>query len=395
MATTDELLQLVKSYAVGMLKGNTVDTLGAPVDIINEAIVRPALTAVGKGDKVSKEPVGGSKSLRRLLGLEVEDANPAETVASMISVGGAAKAIIAPAFLVKSLKQVKKAERALNEGTDAAQVEKYTGVFRLPEHIDDGVLRAVIDDSKANLRFSGSPTDKGVLRRPGAVDSYGPSVNVHIGTSDILKLPEVLDHPELFAAIPELKKTRVINEFGGFRGAAYFPDDDVIRIASDDSPERFIRTLLHEVQHAVQTKFNMIPGASPKQFLTDPQAFKEAKAHIDKVDDGLRKLFKKETDPELLTKIMQRQGVVAERQAQLRAASAKAEESYFRTAGEREASAVEAMRATNNRTIPSLQYYGPELDRLIADPLTAPKTDSSSVVQMIIERALNEAARKN
>ena len=76
MATTsDELLQAIKSYATGMLKGNTADTLGAPVDIINEVIVRPIATALGKADKVSKEPVGGSKSIRKLLGMNTDDAN--------------------------------------------------------------------------------------------------------------------------------------------------------------------------------------------------------------------------------------------------------------------------------------------------------------------------------
>jgi hypothetical protein len=324
-----------------------------------------------------------------------KDSRQGELVGSFMNPIAATQAIIAPAFLVKSLKQVKKADQALREGIDAAQVEKYTGIFRLPENVDDGVLRAIIDDSKAKLRYSDSPAEVGVLRRQSPINSDGPSMNVHIGTSDIRKLPEVLDHPELFAAIPELKNTRVINEFGGFRGAAYFPDEDIIRIASDNSPERFLQTLLHETQHAVQTKFNMNPGGSPRQFLTDPQAFKEAKAHIDSVDNGLMELFKKKTDPESVATIMRRQEVVAKKQQALRTADNQALESYFRIAGEREASAVEAMRAANTRSIPSMQYYGSDLDRLISDPLTAPKTDSSAIIQTIINRALNEAARKN
>lgn len=396
MATTsDELLQAIRSYATGILKGNTADTLGVPVDLINELIVRPIAKAVGRPDIVSDAPIGGSKSLRTLLRMNPEDANLAETAGSMISAGGAVKAIILPALVSKSIKDVKKAERALAEGTDAAQVEKYTGIFRLPENIDDGVLRTVLDDSKAKLRYSDTPDVKGVQRRQSAVTSNGPAVNVHISASDILKLPEVLDHPQLFAAIPELKKTRVINEFGGFRGAAYFPDDDIIRIASDSSPENFIKTLLHEVQHAVQTKFNMNPGGSPRQFLTDSQAFKEAKAHIDKVDEELMKLFRKTEDPELVAKIMQRQEEIGKKQKALREVDAKARDSYFRIAGEREASAVEAMRDAGPRQLPTTKYYGTELDRLIQEPTTAPKVDNSSVVQMIIERALNEVARKN
>jgi hypothetical protein len=92
---------------------------------------------------------------------------------------------------------------------------------------------------------------------------------------------------------------------------------------------------------------------------------------------------------------MERQEVVAEKQKALREVDSKALDAYFRIVGEREASAVEAMRGSGTRQLPTTKYYGTDLDRLIQEPTATPKVDTSSVVQMIIDRALNEAARKN
>lgn len=97
MATTaDELLNALRSYAKGAIKGNTVDTLGAPVDIINEAIIRPIA-----GARTSDRPIGGSKQLRELFGLAADDANVAETAGTLTSIGGASKAIVAAGMLRK------------------------------------------------------------------------------------------------------------------------------------------------------------------------------------------------------------------------------------------------------------------------------------------------------
>jgi len=365
MATTDELLQLVKSYAVGMLKGNTVDTLGAPVDIINEAIVRPALTAIGKGDKVSKEPVGGSKSLRRLLGLEVEDANPAETVASMISAGGAAKAIIAPAFLVKSLKQVKKAERALNEGTDAAQVEKYTGIFRLPENVNDGVLRAVIDDSKAKLITSPGKLERISGNMFGGL-STGPSQLIRFQIGDIVKLPEVLDHPELYKAMPELADIKVGAAPQTPIGGAFYSDaDKYIGLGFQVSEKNAMAALLHETQHAVQNKYGMNLGGNPWQFMERPNEFAAAKKILES--------NRQSSDRFLLQDVY-----------------SDAIKEYNKLAGEAEANAVERMLNNPTKGASTLSYYGDEyaINRMIASSIEGRKVDQDPAIRAIIESAL-------
>jgi len=372
MATSsDELLQAIKSYATGMLKGNTADTLGAPVDIINEAIVRPIATALGKADKVSKEPVGGSKSIRKLFGMATDDANIAETVGSMISAGGVAKAIVLPAFVTKSIKQVKKAEKALNEGTDAAQVEKYTGIYKLPDNIDDGILRTVLDDSKARLI-----TGPGGLERMGVAPfevNIGPSQFLRFQTGDIKKLPDVLDHPELYRAVPELRETLIGAAPGANIGSAFYNSaDNYIGLGYQRSEKDAMVALLHETQHAVQNKYGMNAGANPWQFMERPNDF--AAAH----------------------KALFAEGKAIDR-LRVDEAYKDAVSQYNKVAGEAEANAVERMYvAGDKRTAPALTYYGDEyaLNRMISSPVEGRKVDQDPVIRAIIDSALKSSSSK-
>ena len=369
MATTsDELLQAIKSYATGMLKGNTADTLGAPVDIINEVIVRPIATALGKADKVSKEPVGGSKSIRKLLGMNTDDANIAETVGSMISAGGAAKAIILPAFLTKSIKQVKKAEKALNEGTDAAQVEKYTGIYKLPENVDDGVLRTVLDDSKARLI-----TGPGGLERVGnaqlGTHNIGPTQQLRFQLGDIKKLPEVLDHPELYKAVPELREIMVGAAPNAPIGGAFYSDvDNYIGLGYQTSEKNAMAALLHETQHAVQNRYGMNTGGNPWQFMESPNEFAAAQKALSKKGKPIDVLRMDDSYREAVRE-------------------------YDKLAGEAEANAVERMYVSG-RKAPAITYYGDEyaLNRMIASPVEGRKVDQDPVIKAIIESALKSSS---
>lgn len=348
--SADELLTAIKSYAKGMIKGNTVDTLGAPVDILNETIVKPGLNLIGAGKYASDAPVGGSKSLRKLFGQPVEDANIAETVGSMVSAAGALKAIIVPAFLTKSIKQVKKAEQALNEGTDAAQVEKYTGIFRLPEHIDDGVLRAVIDPSYVNLR-------------PGVTNAAG----TELASGVIFKLPEVLDFPQLYKAAPFTKEIMIGHNPGYDPGVASFNSGaNYIALGPQRDQMEIIQSVLHETQHGVQNKYNMNTGSNPWLFMTDPDKFREAQ----KVTLASKEYAKFET---------------------LNDAYRNASAMYKKSAGEAEARAVETMqRGTMQSGRPALSYYGDdyEINRMIRGHEEARKVDNDPVIQQIIRDAL-------
>ncbi len=174
--TGTQLLEAMKSYAQGVLKGNTADTLGAPVDLINEAI-SPITKRLGM---YSEEPIGGSKQFRKLLNQNVEDKNLAETTGSMLSIGGAAKAMIVGAARLGKVGKVelKELERFYDQVPkefvdDAKKASLYneTGVYK-----DKGANKAVISDKDSKI----IPNSMGSFEQPSS-------------------LAGVLDHPELFS----------------------------------------------------------------------------------------------------------------------------------------------------------------------------------------------------
>ncbi len=109
--------------------------------------------------------------------------------------------------------------------------------------------------------------DQGVKLR-GAEDATEPDTLVGITGQDTT-LGDVLDHPELFDAYPQLAKTKVLplgdemtNQ--GILGIAH--DDGSISLAPGH-PDDLKSTLLHEVQHQVQNSEGFASGGSPMEFL--------------------------------------------------------------------------------------------------------------------------------
>lgn len=355
-AKESNVLELIKSYARGVLKGNTADTLGAPVDLINELIVRPVATLVGMAERVSDKPVGGGKYFREKLGQTVEDANPAETVGSMISAGGAAKtAIILPAFLTKSIRDIKTAERALEKGISGDKVYETLGVFKLPENIDDGVMRSVLHPGLAEFN-------------PRALNYEG--TNIH----SIQTLGEVVDFPELYRLVPDLAESYKVIPRPGLpvNNAFHDPVNRVIGVGNASSKEDFMKTLLHEVQHGIQTKYNMNTGANPTMFYES----------VNKADQAQNTLARKAMA-----------GDTKAREAfyKLEDAREAAVKNYKKVAGEAEARAVENMRADYGPITKPLTYYGDayDLNRMILSPSQVPKVDSDPEIRRIIDEALD------
>lgn len=375
--TSEELLNAIKSYATGVLKGNTADTLGAPVDIINEAVIRPIATALGMEKKVSKEPVGGSKSLRKMMGMSAEDSNIAETIGSLLSVGGAAKAIIVPAFLTKSLKEVRGAEKSTK---DIEDLYRETGIYRLPTQVDDGILRSVISDENA------------VLRRGSAVELTNSGFTIPPGS--LSRVSDVLDHPELFAKIPQLADLRIGGMPDSPKDSAVFrPSDNYIGLGTFETKQDITSAILHEIQHGTQYLYGMKGGASPEAFMKDPKKFKQAQDNLRQKDYFLQDLRdspfidaaeKRRLDSQI-------EAVQVDR-SMLAKADKDAKTAYALTAGEAEARAVETLyvRAKDGRNTPNspLNYYDVPPRKLITGPKYSPKVDDDFLIQTIIQSAL-------
>lgn len=75
---------------------------------------------------------------------------------------------------------------------------------------------------------------------------------------------DIIEHPELFEAHPDLKSMYVIpNASIGYRGH-YDPRQRNIAIRTTDmDPDLFRSTLLHELQHGIQANEGFVPGGSP------------------------------------------------------------------------------------------------------------------------------------
>jgi hypothetical protein len=83
------------------------------------------------------------------------------------------------------------------------------------------------------------------------------------------KLKNILDHPALYKAYPELEKTKVNVTDTLKEGYARFdPYSNEISISKADVDAKDTSTLLHEIQHWIQNKEGWQGGSSPSRYKT-------------------------------------------------------------------------------------------------------------------------------
>jgi hypothetical protein len=130
-------------------------------------------------------------------------------------------------------------------GRHPASLYKETGLWRGK----DGQVRYEISDHNAELMEPSDPD------------------------ATITKLPEILHHPELYAAYPMLRGMNVIHSKSEGMGGGHFSMRDGTIVMGDMPDMDTAKTvLLHEIQHAIQTIEGHAPGGSPdlvKQQLAD------------------------------------------------------------------------------------------------------------------------------
>ncbi len=142
---------------------------------------------------------------------------------------------IIPASRMKgAAEKMAEALKLESAGTSVEDIWKKTGIFRDPVDLQ---LKAEISDAKAKIL-----PQRAFFR--GNLDQY-------------------LDHPELFEAIPELRKTYVKADKGRFSGSAG-NDRIEVKVAADN-PLGAKQVTLHEVNHDIQQKFGFTEGSSPER----------------------------------------------------------------------------------------------------------------------------------
>jgi hypothetical protein len=141
------------------------------------------------------------------------------------------------------------AKRLVAAGQNPDQVRRSTGWHQGP----DKAWRFEIDDSGARLASR--------FRQPRK--TWGEVFN-RVG--NLLPLGAVIEHPSLFAAYPSLKSVQLSVKNGS--GADFNTQDGIIRVGKDVRMGEMLSSLLHEIQHAVQTDEGFAAGWNRDASLT-------------------------------------------------------------------------------------------------------------------------------
>lgn len=95
---------------------------------------------------------------------------------------------------------------------------------------------------------------------------FGTPFNINnVKEGDSYKLSDVLTHPELFAAYPEMAELTVEFKKDTDYFGAYIESDRTIDINIDRSNDEMLSTLLHEIQHAIQAREDFARGGATDQ----------------------------------------------------------------------------------------------------------------------------------
>lgn len=232
----------------GFARGLTTDLAGAPVDIANlmnqYMFFRPEI----------KNPTGGSEWLREKANQPKEDSGPA-------ALGNLASSLVNPEKLplVGATFIGAKAKNWSKDAETLAKLMKDHGVA--PEKIWDATLEHLgrgtffgALDKKARQEISDLPAqlkqDLQNLRIP------------HKTT-----MGQVLDHPELYQAYPDLANTpmKFFSDTNPKSMKGYYnptTGEIGINIETIRNPQDLISTLLHETQHNIQNKEGFAKGGS-------------------------------------------------------------------------------------------------------------------------------------
>lgn len=293
---SNALLPRLKDFAKGVLRGNTTDLLNLvqnianknPWEVIKNHAIESAKSDMSGGNKAYipgqtsadtdhplERPVG-DLVLEKITGLQAGDSNQ-ENLGSLFSVGGLAKKVVATlgtatagttakAMIIAAARssqagKIQDAEKMLSEGASVSETFNQTGIYKDADQIP----KSILSDQNAVV---------GSLK-----------------SEEYKKLPEYLDHPELYKAYPELKDVYVVGRKNMELGQAKYSAGSVpiISIPGDVTTYGLPRVaqevkdvILHEVQHGVQSIEGFTSGANPTQFIP-----KNLKAKVFKVQEAI------------------------------------------------------------------------------------------------------------
>lgn len=367
---------------------------GGPVDLANMVMG----VVSGKGlQGVSEKPVGGSAWLNEKFGIQgsgpISDA--VELLGSSINPASAGKslAVLVPALVTKEANTILKAQRALKKGEPAQQVFSETGIYQNPGLQSE--LMSVISDANSRLKTDMLGREEGLQGTFG-----GPGMRMFVESGARDNLSDILDHPELFSKVPELKDIKVRPLWGAVGEAAYNPATKTISMGAFSSPAKFQSTLLHETQHAIQDMFDLPMGGSPDMFFQDRKAFDEASSTIQGLRNELSVKIAEGTIP--FKEASKLQDSLLDWSKMFRRADAASFQNYLSLSGEAEARTVQRMFEDPRlaKTFPpevtnqDLFNRGLSMEQLMNPTGLLPQVDADPIIQALIKQVSESKAAK-
>lgn len=233
---------------------------------------------------------------------------------------GEAEAMVVPAHKTKSFEEISRAVSMIARGVNPEVAYKSTGIYKGPK---DNILRSVISDEGASLK----EIDKAAT------------------------LGDLIEHPKLFAAMPELKNIKISKvpqetlDAATKRGSTilggYDPAGNTLQLNFNRRTDELISTILHETQHAVQSGNNMVGGGNVARAMRHP----ETERVWNQISPTLPKNLPEDEFDSLLNRISR--------------------EVYMRGAGEAEARATQKMFEEKKFTDLPTKHYDVDINSLL------------------------------
>ena len=335
---TDAALWSALRRAPGLIAGGTVDLANWALGLLT-----------GRGAKgLVDKPIGGGESINEAFGMPKSSdttQNIAELALSMLSPGGAAKAIILPAALLKPMKDIKSAVALTRQGkADVAWRDH--GVYIDPL---DGEPKALIDPRNFKIPDVNISTIE---------DSSIPFTKTPLGIvpSDkyVGPMSGVVDAPELFNNTFGLNITKLVREKNPANLGSYNPYSLQLGLSYMKDKQQLKEILGHELQHGVQFEYGFAKGGDPKNFYSTEKAQRTMYALAKDLLQRRNLLYKAEPNipaSERTTYNLIDQAIT-DLLRPLENARAESFKNYERLGGEAESRAVEAM--LRNPILPNL-----------------------------------------
>ena len=235
-----DLLETIKDFARGVIKGNTTDF----VDIANMTPQAKLLGVIRERVLGQKTPEPTGDQVYEKITGDKPTGSLAETAGTFVSPeapAAALKAIIIGAARIPSRMIARQAAEKAGFKTEA-ELFSQSGAYK----DIGGVLRTTLSDAGASIDWESlARNTPGIERR----------------------LSDVVSHPKLFELYPELKTFKVVAENTGGNLGGFNPEEKLIAISDRASKRDALSIVLHELQHGVQTLDSTERGGNIKQFL--------------------------------------------------------------------------------------------------------------------------------